>query len=84
MTRTDAKNAFTVGGYRMQPVVRVHDDGSASLLYWVAVNKDAKRGEFVVGPREGGEGPELLGSDGAEHLDRPARWGGRAHRGEAR
>ena len=52
MTRSDAKNAFTVGPYRMQPVVRVHDDDSASLLYWVAVNKEAQRGEFVVGPGE--------------------------------
>ena len=52
MTRSDAKNAFTVGPYRMQPVVRAHEDGSVSLLYWVAVNQDAKRGEFVVGPGE--------------------------------
>lgn len=52
MTRTDAKSAFTVGPYRMQPSVRVHEDGSASVLYWTAVNKDAKRGEFIVGPRD--------------------------------
>ena len=52
MTRTDAKNAFNVGPYRMQPAVRGHEDGSVSVLYWVAVNREAKRGEFVVGPGE--------------------------------
>jgi hypothetical protein len=50
MTRTDAASAIHLGHYTLQPAVRVHEDGSKSLLYWTAVNREAKRAEFIVGP----------------------------------
>lgn len=49
-TRTDSASIIHVGHYTLHPAVRVHEDGSKSLLYWTAVNGEAKRAEFVIGP----------------------------------
>lgn len=49
-TRTDSASILHVGHYTLHPAVRVHEDGSKSLLYWTAVNGEAKRAEFVIGP----------------------------------
>ncbi|HSO37220.1 MAG TPA: RNase A-like domain-containing protein [Labilithrix sp.] len=49
-TRTDAASVLHVGHYTLHPAVRVHEDGSKSLLYWTAVNGEAKRAEFIIGP----------------------------------
>jgi hypothetical protein len=50
MSRTDAASIVRVGAYTLQPAVRIQQDGSKSLLYWTAVNRDAKRAEFIIGP----------------------------------
>jgi hypothetical protein len=50
MSRTDREGILQVGPYTLHPSVRVHDDGSASLLYYTAFNRETQRAEFVVGP----------------------------------
>ena len=48
--RADTTRAITAGPYKLYPEVRKEADGTDSVVFYKAVNRETKRAEFVVGP----------------------------------
>ena len=48
--RADTTRTITAGPYKLYPEVRKEADGTDSVVFYKAVNRETKRAEFVVGP----------------------------------
>lgn len=48
--RTDTTRALACGPYKLYPAVKRDGAGGETVVYWHAVNRETKRGDFIVGP----------------------------------
>jgi hypothetical protein len=48
--RTDTTRAISCGPYKLYPAVKRDGAGGEAVVYWHAVNRETKRGDFIVGP----------------------------------